>query len=140
MAVHRLATRCYGSSTRQASSTTNYDTVELTVTLHLELLAALPVGAHGWLALGSTMSLAAETTVGTASRGDTTELAVLVGRGADPVHAGVATDSLVGRVHHDDLEVLEGGVLVHPIRVEHTEVAAAASAPLLRNAAKRAAG
>merc|ERR1712230_11303 len=87
----------------------------LTVTLHGEHLATLPVGAHGWLALGSTMSLAAQTTVRTTSRGDATKFAVLVGWGADPVDARVAADSLVRRIDHDDLEVLEGCILVDPV-------------------------
>merc|ERR1719453_1572019 len=125
---------------RGESSLRRSDYLRLPVALHLELLAALPVGAHGRLALGRTVGLAAETTVGTASRGDTTELAVLVGRGADPVHARIAADSLVGWVHHDDLEVLVAGILVHPVRVEHTKVATPASTTLLGDAAKRATG
>jgi len=84
------------------------------------------------------VSLAAETAVGTASGGDAAELAVLVGRVDDPVDARVAADSLVGWVDHDDLEVLEGSVLVDPVRVKHTEATATASCALLGDAAERA--
>merc|ERR1711988_1191597 len=112
----------------------------LTVTLHLELLATLPVGTHRWTTLGGAVGLGAETTVGTASRGDTTELTVLVHRVDDPVDARITTDGLVGRIHHDDLEVLVGGIGVHPVGVEHTHVAGLAGHTLLGHAAQGAAG
>jgi len=83
----------------------------LPVTLEGERLATLPVGTHRRATLGSAVGLAAESTVGAASRGDPTKLTVLVGRGADPVDARIATDGLVGRVDHDDLEVLVRGIL-----------------------------
>lgn len=45
----------------------------------------------------------------------------------DPVDTRVAADGLVGRVHHDDLEVLVRGVLSDPVRVQHTQVATGAA-------------
>jgi hypothetical protein len=49
----------------------------------------------------------------------------------DPVDAGVAANSLVLRVNKDDLEVLVGGVLVDPVRVQDTQVGAATTDTLL---------
>jgi len=83
----------------------------LPVTLEGELLATLPVGAHGWATLGGTVGLGPETTVSAASGGDSAELTVLVDRSTDPVDARILADALVGWVHHDDLEVLVGSVL-----------------------------
>jgi len=112
----------------------------LPVPLEGEKLATLPVGTHGWATLGRAMGLAAKTTVGTSSGGDAAELTVLHDWGADPVDARVTTDALVGWINHDDLEVLEGSILVHPVRVEHTKVAAATSATLLGDTAQGAPG
>jgi len=66
-----------------------------------------------------------------ASGGKTTGLAVLVNWVDDPVDAGILADSLVLGVDEDDLEVLVGGVLVDPVRVEDAEVGAAAADTLL---------
>lgn len=86
------------------------------------------------------MSTLAEPTALAASRGETAKLTVLVGRVHDPVDAGVVTDNLVLRVDKDDLEILVGGVLVHPVAVEHTQVAADTANTLLSNGAKVARG
>ena len=43
---------------------------------------------------------------------------MLVHSSTDPVGLGVASDGRMGDVHHDDLEVLVGRVLAHPVRVE----------------------
>ena len=51
-----------------------------------------------------------------------------------------AAYSLVVRVDEDDLVVLVHTVLVNPVRVEHTQVAAAAADALLRNALETALG
>jgi hypothetical protein len=66
-----------------------------------------------------------------AGGGKATGLAVLVDGVDDPVDAGVDADGLVLGVDKDDLEVLVGGVLVDPVRVEDTQVGAAAADTLL---------
>ncbi len=82
------------------------------------------------------MTLLAETTRRTTSSSDTTSLTVLLGALADPVDARVVADDLVRGIDKNHLKVLERGVLVDPVRVEHTEVSAAAGSPLLGQAAK----
>lgn len=51
-----------------------------------------------------------------------------------------STYSLVGRVNEDDLEILVNTILVHPVRVENPEVAAAPANTLLRNGLQTALG
>ena len=93
------------------------------VTAELEGVAALPGGTHGTTdALVGAVALGVESTVLAASGSEAAVLAVLVHGVADPVDAGVVADLGVGGVHHDDLEVLVGGVLVDPVRVEHAQV------------------
>lgn len=77
------------------------------------------------------MATLAESTVGAASRGEATELAVLVGGVGDPLKTGVLADGGAHGIDKDDLEVLVGGILVDPVRVENTEVAALATNTLL---------
>jgi hypothetical protein len=72
-----------------------------------------------------------ETTRLLAGCGEATSLAVLVDGVDDPVNAGVDADGLVLRVDKDDLVVLVGRVLVDPVRVEDTQVGAAAADTLL---------
>lgn len=48
-------------------------------------------------------------------------LSVLVDRVADPVNAGVLTDGSVEGIYEDNFEILVGGILVDPVRVQHTE-------------------
>merc|ERR1719408_765294 len=67
---------------------------------------------------------------------DTTHLAVLVGRVADPVDAGVVPDSFVRLVDHDHLEPAVAGILAAPVAVEHAETADLPADTLLRNAAE----
>jgi len=71
-----------------------------------------------------------------ASRGESTQLTVLVRGLGDPLHAGVVANSVVLRIDQDDLVVLVGQVLVHPVGVQHTEVAALASHTLLSDGAE----
>jgi hypothetical protein len=60
----------------------------------------------------------------TTSRGKTTHFTVLVRSVADPVDAGVVTDSLVLDVNTDYFEVLVSSVGVDPVRVKYTSVGA----------------
>jgi hypothetical protein len=55
---------------------------------------------------------------------------------ADPVDASIATDSLVGGVDEDDLEVLVDTILVDPVRVENAHASATTGNTLLGGRAK----
>lgn len=70
------------------------------------------------------------------SGGKTASLAALVDGVADPVDASIATDSLVGGVDKDDLEVLVDTVLVDPVRVEDAKASATTGNTLLGGRAK----
>jgi hypothetical protein len=96
-------------------------------------LPRLPPSSSG---LVVTVSLA-QTTALLAGSGETTALAVLVDGVDDPVDAGIAADSLVLGVDEDDFVVLVGRVLVDPVRVEHTQVGAAATDTLLSSRLER---
>lgn len=87
--------------------------------------------------LSTTGSLDAETTRSLSGGGESTELATLVHRVANPVDTGIVTDSVVRRIDEDNLVVLVGSVLGNPVRVEHTEVSATASNTLLGTGANR---
>lgn len=71
-----------------------------------------------------------------ASRGQASSLAVLVDRVDDPVDARIVSDGDVLGVHQDNLEVLVGGILVHPVRVQHSQVAGNTASALLSNTAQ----
>ena len=79
------------------------------------------------------MALAVQPAMVTAGRGQATQLTMLHNRLADPVDAGVVADGVVAGVHEDDLVVLEGGVLVHPVGVEHAKAAELPAGSLLRD-------
>jgi len=64
--------------------------------------------------------------------------AVLVHRIHDPVDAWVAANSFVHWINENDFEVLICAVLVDPVRVEHTQVGAAAADTFLGGGAERA--
>jgi len=53
-----------------------------------------------------------------ASGGKTSQLAVVVLGGDDPVDGGVASDSLVVSVDHNNFVIFECGVLGDPVRIE----------------------
>lgn len=57
---------------------------------------------------------------------------------ADPVDTRITADSLVLGIHEDNLVVLVGRVLVDPVRVQDTQVAAAATNTLLGSGTQRA--
>lgn len=57
-------------------------------------------------------------------------------RVGDPVDAGITADSLVLGVNEDNLEVLVGGVLVDPVRVQDTQVGATATDTLLSSSSE----
>jgi hypothetical protein len=57
----------------------------------------------------------AETTTLAASRGDTTALAVLVHRVANPVDLGVIADNSVLNINEDNFEIFVGSIGVDPV-------------------------
>ncbi len=102
-----------------------------------QFVAAL-VGSKARRHKPAVLGALAKTSGNLTCRGKATQLAVLVDAAADPVDARVIADGVVHRVHHDNLKVLIGGILVHPVAVEYTEVAASLASALLSNAAHRA--
>lgn len=82
-------------------------------------------------------ALAVETARLLASRSQAAELAVLHHWASDPVDAWIVADGGVVWINKDDLEVLVGSILVHPIGVEHTQVTAATADALLSLRAER---
>ena len=68
-----------------------------------------------------------------AGRGKTSSLSMLMNGVADPVDSGIVSNRYVVRIDQDHLVVLEGGILVDPVRVEHSEVHASTARPLLGN-------
>jgi hypothetical protein len=79
----------------------------------------------------------AQTTRLLASGGETPGFAVLVDGISDPADARITADGLMLRVDEDDLEVLVGGVLVDPVRVENTQISATTSDTLLGSRLER---
>lgn len=67
------------------------------------------------------------TTALLANRCQTTSFAALVNRITNPVDARVTADGLMLRINENDFKVLVSGILVDPIRVQHTEVRAAST-------------
>ena len=94
---------------------------------------ATTVGVVEAVALANTAALLA-------GGSEATRLTVLVNGVGDPVDARVAADRLVLRVDTDDLKVLVHTVLVHPVRVEDTQVRSLAANALLSEGAERALG
>lgn len=76
--------------------------------------------------LRETISLA-DTTGALAGGGQATHLAMLHDGLADPVDLGIATDGIVVGVNQNDLKVLVGRVLGHPVRVEDTQTSETAA-------------
>lgn len=109
-----------------------HETMSLTVSAHGLGVASLPGGSVGTTdGVVGAVTLDSEATVLSASRGEASSLAVLVHGVHDPVDARVVSDGDVLRIHKDDLEVLVGGILVDPVRVQHTQVVAVAASALL---------
>jgi len=103
----------------------------LSLPVELEGVAPQPAGtARTSLGLGELASFA-QSSGGFSGGGKTAELPVLHDWPAHPVDLGVTSDGLVVDVDHDDLEVLVGGVLANPVRVEHTQSLESAADTLL---------
>lgn len=65
------------------------------------------------------------------SSSKTSGLSVLVDWVDDPVDSWVSSDGVVRWVHQDNLEVLVGGVLVNPVRVQDSQVGSSSADSLL---------
>lgn len=91
---------------------------------------ALPGLATTSTGVGESVALV-DTTGLLASGGESTSLTVLVDGVNDPVDAGITANDLVGRIDENDLKVLVSRVLVDPVRVQDTEIGAAAANTLL---------
>lgn len=72
-----------------------------------------------------------------ASGSESTGLTVLVHRVDNPVVSGVTSDGLVLGIDKDDLKVLVSGILVHPVRVENSEVRSTSGNSLLSGSTQR---
>ena len=111
--------------------------MHLTVSAHALGVSSLPVGAvRAANGVVGTMALDTKTTVLAASRGEATSFAVLVNGVNDPVDAGVVSDDDVVGVDKDHFEILVGGILVDPVRVQHTQVGSNAASTFLGNTAQ----
>lgn len=88
------------------------------------------LGLGEQVALGNTSGLLS-------SRSKTSGFSVLVHGVDNPVVSGVSSDGLVRGVHQNDLVVLVGGVLVDPVRVQHSQVANSLTNTLLSSDSRR---
>lgn len=71
------------------------------------------------------------------SGGETSSLSVLVNWVDDPVVSSISSDGVVGWVHQDNFVVLVGGVLVNPVRVQHSQVSGSSANSLLSGDSQR---
>lgn len=105
----------------------------LTVAVQLQGVAPLPgcvAGAsNGQVELVALTQAAALLT----RRCQATHLSVLVHRSREPLGVWVASDGLVEGIDQDHLEKLVGGVLTHPVGVEHSQGTAVTASTLLQN-------
>ena len=90
-------------------------------------------GSAGTSSLDSvgTVSTLAQTTALSSSTGKTSAFPVLVHGVDDPVDTGVVTDLGMGGIYKNNFVILHGGILVDPVRVEHTQILELASDLLL---------
>ena len=106
----------------------------LTVSTHRLGVKSLPVSSGRTTngVVGS-VTLNSQTSVFAAGRSQTTSLSVLVDRVADPVNTSIVSDIDVVRINNDNLVVFVGGILVDPIRVQHSHVTVNTSDSFLSN-------
>ena len=108
--------------------------LRLTITTHALGVASLPGGSVGTTdgVIGA-VTLHAQTTMFAASRCKTSSLAVLVDGVNNPVNARVVSDRDVLRIDQDNFEIFVCSILVYPVRVEDSKVAAVSAGAFLRN-------
>uniref|UniRef100_A0A182ILW8 Uncharacterized protein n=1 Tax=Anopheles atroparvus TaxID=41427 RepID=A0A182ILW8_ANOAO len=108
----------------------------LTVTAHMQTVATTPAStARSANSLRVAVALA-QTTRTLSSRSETTKLTVLVHGITNPVHLRIPADGFVGSIDHDDLEVLVGGILGNPVRVQDAETTDTATNTFLQVASQ----
>ena len=83
-----------------------------------------------------TVTLDTQSAVLPASRSESSPFAVLVHGVDNPVDAGVVSDGNVLGINHNYFKILVCGILVHPVRVQYTEVSANSTSTLLCNTAQ----
>lgn len=71
------------------------------------------------------------------SSSKTSSFSVLVNWVDDPVVSSVSSDGVVRWVHQDDFVVLVGGVLVDPVRVQHSQVSSSSTNSLFGGNSQR---
>ena len=103
----------------------------LTLPAGRHAVVPLPAGVPGASDRAVELVSFAKSTRLAAGRGEPAQLAVLHHWPADPVDLGVAAHGLVEGVDHDHLEELVGGVLSHPVGVQHTQTLAFTAGTLL---------
>lgn len=138
--AQRYDVRPQGIEASRAHQSRSQALDRLTVAPELE---GLPLAVGSVLATTNGVVVAvalANSTALVAGSGEATRLTVLVHRLGDPVNAGIAADGLVLRVNANDFEVLVDTILVHPVRVEDTEVRHLAADTLLSKSTERALG
>jgi len=84
-------------------------------------VSSLPGGVRGATDGVGVLVTLADTSGVLASGGEASHFPVLVDALGDPLRLGVVADGVVVGVDEDDLEVLVGGVLTNPVRVQDSE-------------------
>jgi len=113
----------FQSPTISSDSARNRGPIPLTVTAEFLRVAVLPCSTTGGSddVVGEVAAFAEAASLAP-SGGKATHFTVLVYTVDDVVDARVPADGVVARVDKDNLEVLVGSILVHPVGVEHTKV------------------
>ena len=82
------------------------------------------------------VTLDSQASVLLASGSQSTSLAVLVHRIANPVDARIVSNGDMAGVNQNDLKVLVGGILINPVRVQHAKIGTNAAGALHGDAAQ----
>ena len=112
----------------------------LTVSLEGHTIVLLHGSALGRSLVDRAVALDAQTSRFLSSSRQSAHLAVLVGRAADPVDAGILANGAMLGINENNLKVQVRRVLVDPVAVEHAQIGAAASDASLGQNAVRASG
>ena len=106
----------------------------LTITLETTRVTTQPGGLVGSTntTVGA-VSLLAESTSLSTSRGQSTHLTVLVNRVYDPVDAWIVANLWMGRIDQNDFVIFHGCILVDPVGVQDTQVGITTSNLFFRN-------
>jgi len=108
---------------------------KLTVASKRLCVMFLPNSTDARTHLGDGVALLVEPTCFTSCGSETPQLTVLHDWLADPVGLRVPSDSLVERINHNNFIILVTRILIHPIRVENSQVSALPTSSLLCNTA-----